>query len=232
MAELSLLPLFSDAVSYWRLEGNSNDSKGSNNGSDTSVTYGVNYGRYGQGALMNGSSSYINVSHAASLNLSSNVSIACWIKYAGSDIGGEGSMGWFFKGNNTPSNRANYSMIWNGTGAGTGTGKINFFNGSNNNSDTFTWSNPTSYHLFVVTAASGGNIKYYFDGVQQGATKTMSGSLTTNTDNLTIGKVGPFGQFFNGSMDDIILFSKILTDAEILTLYNDLVSGGYYFLSY
>ena len=49
--QLADTSLFSDAnlVSYYKLEGNSNDSKGSNNGTDTSVDYGTAYGKFGQG---------------------------------------------------------------------------------------------------------------------------------------------------------------------------------------
>lgn len=50
--ELFTSLLYSDAnlQGYWRMEGNSNDSKGSNNGSDTSITYNSGNGKYGQGA--------------------------------------------------------------------------------------------------------------------------------------------------------------------------------------
>lgn len=39
--ELYLTPLFSDAnlMAYWRMEGSNADSKGTDNGNDTSVTY-------------------------------------------------------------------------------------------------------------------------------------------------------------------------------------------------
>lgn len=50
--ELVTSSLYSDAnlQGYWRFEGNSNDSKGSNNGSDTTITYSSGNGKYGQGA--------------------------------------------------------------------------------------------------------------------------------------------------------------------------------------
>lgn len=50
--ELVTSSLYSDAnpQGYWRMEGNSNDSKGSNNGSDTTIAYSSGNGKYGQGA--------------------------------------------------------------------------------------------------------------------------------------------------------------------------------------
>ncbi len=59
--ELFTYPLFLDAnlVAYWRMEGNSNDSKGSNNGTDSNITYSNANGRFGQGAAFNGTTSSI-----------------------------------------------------------------------------------------------------------------------------------------------------------------------------
>lgn len=72
---LSATKFINDAslVSYWPLDGNSNDAKGSNNGTDTSVTYGTSYVPYvnfGQGANYNGSA-YTDIGNPAGLQLSS-----------------------------------------------------------------------------------------------------------------------------------------------------------------
>ncbi|NTW32788.1 MAG: LamG domain-containing protein, partial [Bacteroidetes bacterium] len=63
--ELYSTPFFSDAnlVAYWRLEGNSQDAKGSNNGSDVDMSYDNSYGKFGKGAYFNGSSSKISISN-------------------------------------------------------------------------------------------------------------------------------------------------------------------------
>ena len=59
--ELFLTPLFNDVnlKTYWRLESNSNDSKGSYNGIDTSVAYDNAYGKFNKGAYYNGSANTI-----------------------------------------------------------------------------------------------------------------------------------------------------------------------------
>jgi len=61
--ELYTNPLYSDAnlISYYRFEGNSNDAKNVNNGSDTSVSYGTSYGKFNQGASYNGTSSFTDI---------------------------------------------------------------------------------------------------------------------------------------------------------------------------
>lgn len=52
ITELNSNPLRNDPnlVAYYRFEGNSNDSVGGYNGSDTNITYGLSYGRFTQGA--------------------------------------------------------------------------------------------------------------------------------------------------------------------------------------
>src|SRR5579872_7353537 len=42
--------LSTSLISYWDMQGNSNDVKGSNNGTDTAMTYGNTYGEHSQGA--------------------------------------------------------------------------------------------------------------------------------------------------------------------------------------
>ena len=60
---LSATKFINDAnlVSYWKLDGNSNDSKGSNNGTDTGMSYSA--GLFDSAGVFNGSSSNINIAN-------------------------------------------------------------------------------------------------------------------------------------------------------------------------
>jgi hypothetical protein len=80
--EMYSTPLFSDSnlASYYRFEGNSNDAKGSNNGSDTSISYGSSYGEFGQGASFNGGSSEMDMGNVFDETGTSPFSISTWIK--------------------------------------------------------------------------------------------------------------------------------------------------------
>ena len=53
------MALTDNLVSYYKMEGNSNDSVGSNNGTDTSVTYSAGNGKIGEGAGFASSSTII-----------------------------------------------------------------------------------------------------------------------------------------------------------------------------
>ena len=53
------MALSDNLVAYYKLDGNSNDSVASNNGTDTNISYSSSYGKISQGASFNGSSSKI-----------------------------------------------------------------------------------------------------------------------------------------------------------------------------
>jgi hypothetical protein len=78
----------SSLLSYYRLEGNANDSKGIQNGTAASPTYGIAYGTFGQGASFNGSTSHI----AATSTFSGNpaITVSAWI-YPATDTIGNGN---------------------------------------------------------------------------------------------------------------------------------------------
>lgn len=61
--ELYTTPLFNNASlkAYYRMEGNSNDSKSTHNGSDTAISYGTAYGKFNQGASFDGATSFISI---------------------------------------------------------------------------------------------------------------------------------------------------------------------------
>lgn len=74
-------PLFNDPnlIGYWKLDGNSLDSKASNNGIDTAVTYPEENSHWGKPAYFNGSTSHIsvtNINHQAD-----NFSYSWWTKW-------------------------------------------------------------------------------------------------------------------------------------------------------
>ncbi len=76
-----LSSLLDGLVSYWGLEGNSIDSHGSNDGTDTAITYSTAH--ILDGAFGNGTSSGINVGTDASLNITGDLTVAAWVYWIG-----------------------------------------------------------------------------------------------------------------------------------------------------
>lgn len=69
----------------------------------------------------------------------------------------------------------------------------------------------------LVGTYDGSNMKSYRDGNLR---KTCSYTQTpyTSTDPLTIGYAG-FHTYFNGQIDEVMIFNKALTDEQVKALY-------------
>lgn len=222
--ELYKSTLYNDAnlVSYWRFEGNSNDAKGTNNGTDTSITYGVSNGRFAQGASFN-NSAYIRSTHNSSQTITGSITISAWVKvnsavawsdivWKGRDNGGSdrpqnymidlGSTGLIPRFGYTASN--NYHVWQSGTSITTGT-----------------W----NHIVTTFTYGTGSSIKMYINGVAvSGSWAAGDGSAApgTVTDDLLFGGAwvsGAVANKYNGAIDDVALFSRALTEAEVHALY-------------
>ncbi len=74
---------------------------------------------------------------------------------------------------------------------------------------------------FLVITVSNTNKKVYIDG-QLALNKILDGPLEKNNQPLLIGRDMP-GQdeFFNGTMDDLRIYNRVLTSSEIAHLYTD-----------
>lgn len=84
---------------------------------------------------------------------------------------------------------------------------------------------------FLATTYGGGQIKYYqvvmtpaqqFTNIQPIFSATSSSPIGTNTQPISLGRhLNPaYPYSFNGAMDEVILFNRALTNAEIQTVYN------------
>lgn len=82
----------------------------------------------------------------------------------------------------------------------------------------------TKYFIGVVYTASSGTATFYVNGVQQGTTQSgLPTSIFNNNQPFCIGANYNGGwpcQYFNGTIDNISVWSKTLTATEIANIYN------------
>lgn len=217
------MALTDNLISYWKLQGNSNDSSGSNNGTDTDITYGTAYGKISQGGLFNGSSSFVNIPYDATLSSpTSEITISVWVKvntwtdYAkivAKDYRGDGS--WASPYTSYDIGLFTAASKFFAFNVATGAGSP-FYSQSNLALTTGIW-----YHL-VGTKDSTSGLKIYVNGGQKGTSLGATGNITHANTSVTIGQrsnVAP-GDFFDGDIDEIAIWSRALTAAEVVTLYN------------
>ena len=144
----------SDIVAYYKLDNSSEDfSTGGNDGTDTDIEY--RFGRFGQAAVFNGSSSYIDVS---SFSFGSdNLSISMWIKPSST----QNAYANLIDFNQTNTSKVGVFAIQQDA-SNTNQYKVWQWNGSSyNQSNSVTLTADTWNHL-VYALQSNGNYAFYF----------------------------------------------------------------------
>lgn len=206
---------FQDGTTLSVGDSTSYANDGTNNGA-TAAT-----GKVDGGASFNGSSSYIRKA-TFSGTPSSTMTICTWLKTSGTSS-------YIWQINRNPSNINNEAIF--GISAA---GKILFwdystslgFSDSTTVSDTAVNDNQWHFGCFVKNGTSG---TFYTDGAADG-TKTAALNVTYGSADSVIGKnYRDNNQFFNGTLDNLIIASVARTVGWIKTDYNNQNSPGTFY---
>jgi len=185
-------------------------SKYSNNGTVTGATW-TSSGKFGGAYQFNGveGTKSISVPNSNSLNFGSNTnfSISVWVKPVGvsGDIiekaNGDGTIGYkLYMVNDV----AGYARIRDVSG--------------NDVYSTISLS-PNKWNHIVAVFNRWGNLQTYVNGLLQDTDSIVSVRDITNTYPLVIGTGKQRSNDFNGAIDELRIYSKILSPAEINQLY-------------
>lgn len=213
-------------ISYYNLNGNSNDSVNSNNGTDTSVSYSASYGKLSSGAsYSSGSSSKTSIASNANLDFTSALTISGWInpqsfatpcymitKFRSSSWSSGGGGQWMLRVNDANNIEANIYLASLTGAVATGLSLT-----------TGTW-----YH--VCFTYDGSNIVIYLNGSSV-KTQAASGSISAGSFGADIGGNSLAGEYGSQYLDEIGIWSRALSSAEITQLYNSGGALGYPFPS-
>jgi hypothetical protein len=161
----------------------------------------------------NGLDSYIQVPNSASLNSPTTaMTQAAWISIAGPSQVGSGFDPIIMK-SVTSENGFMYRM--NAT--------TTYFGAAFNDWNTHLSAGqaiPLNEWHHVAIVFNGTTIRFFFDGALVG-TQPMALTIAPDTRPLTIGGDFPGApEYFNGKIDDVALYSRALTDQDILELYS------------
>ena len=177
-------------VSWWRGEGNAKDSVGSNHGTASS---GASYasGMVGQAFKFDGVDDVITIPHSDSLNfpLGSSITFEAWVFRTSTAQGKRVGCG---------SDSNFYQMAIDHRFAVRPIPPLN------------EWS-----HLVMVHDKETKLTKHYINGMPMTSYSFVNGA---NTAPFTIGNSGTC-QGFAGLMDEVAVYNRALTEAEILSLY-------------
>jgi hypothetical protein len=216
-------------ISEWKVNSNSLDTIGANDGTDTSISYVA--GLIGNCAdFTAGTSSQISVADNESLSFGDGItdspfSISFSVKFAT-----VGNAVFLAKIGSTAATLREYQVFYN---AGSFFWRLidQSSGGFIEDKLIFTASAAIWYHFTLTYNGSGSNtgLKTYKDGVLQSTTKTLSGTYTAMekwTAPVLLGKTAPNTTFsLNGYMDAVRLWDKELSASEVSSIAADELAG-------
>jgi hypothetical protein len=206
----------SSCVATYRFENDETDLSGNYDGTGTAIQYAA--GRYGQAASFNGSSSYISGLPTLTNPSGSSFSVSLWVNTNSTDKNIFGGV---------VDEPAEYDSIFRIRVNSSGQAFTDYrpsqeavistveINGSTSISD-------GNWH-HIVSIVTDSQIKLYVDGSEaSNSPKSITG--TTNVTNAVIGALnnrGTIQDYLNGSIDQVRVFNKAISAAEVTTLYNE-----------
>ena len=217
--------LTSGLVGHWTFDGSklttttATDSSGSANHATPTNSPTPAQGKLGQALSFNGTNNYVNAYSMTSLHGQSAVTYSAWIYRTGGTLY-DGIVSKFDSSNSI-------DMILGGTLGGVDdifmrVSPVSATNYGFSSSNVIT---PNTWHhvVMVFDGTQTGNenrLKLYVNNVQQSL--TFSGTIPVSTPtvgaNLSIGAYQTY--YFPGSIDDVRVYNRALTAAEVLQLYN------------
>lgn len=220
----------SGLVGGWHLNGSSTDFSGNNNhGTDTAITYSQANGKFGQGAgLASASSSKIVITDSASLKPTGNFTISSWMKTSTS-----GAAQSIFQSYSANSNSAGIRLLISSV-----SNSIYFLSGKNTGAVNDTDFKDVSgskvvtdglWHL-ATGVYDGSSLSIYIDGNLHLSESWSNNPAYAATNYIRIGATNVSGtdiNFFNGSLDETLVFNRTLTAQEIRRMYA-VGTGKYY----
>lgn len=204
--------IITDLLSYWKLDESSGDAIDAHGDVDLTVS-GASYGGTGiinDGFDFDGNDKLRKTGITGNPLDATDLSMVAWVNPT--------ALGGFQRilgaANTGGSNR--YSLLFNGD-------KLAYQIDGTGHADPSTTavSDGVLTHIAVVFDASANNVKYYINGTLDGNEPTDANEIDANLTIFCIGANSDGNlQFFTGVIDEVGVWNKALTQAEITALYN------------
>jgi len=206
-------------AAYYKLDNSAEDSKGTNDGTETNIEY--RFGRFGQAAVFNGSSSKITRESLFD-NTQVKMSASVWVK--ATDYSPSGNINILDIGDNDTTIAQNRIFI-------SGTSPHNIFASVNGGDAGFaqasqSFTDNSWNHIVATWDVTGGGvtngIKIYLNGSL--AAQGNSSQGFNSARDLAIGvneDEGGDRHHFSGSIDAVRIFASELSAANVTSLYNE-----------
>jgi Concanavalin A-like lectin/glucanases superfamily/Abnormal spindle-like microcephaly-assoc'd, ASPM-SPD-2-Hydin/Fibronectin type III domain len=195
-----------------------NDLTGNgNNGTISGATW-TPSGKFGKALSFNGNNSLVTIPDAASLRLTTGMTLEAWVNPAAVNAGWKDII---YKGND------NYYLEASSTN---GLPVIGITVGSTATETYGAGVLPANTWTFMAATYDGVNLKLFIDGTQV-ASLPRAGSIITSANPLQIGGDSIWGQVFNGTIDEVRVYNIALSPAQIQADMMTAVNSSSPFLS-
>ncbi len=188
-----------------------NSGKG-NNGTINGATWTT--GKYGSALSFNGTSNYVTVNDSNTLDLTNAMTLEAWIKPTTLN-------GWNSILLKEQADNLSYAMYAN-TDGNVPSGEI--FSTYN---DYVRSPSPVSVNNWthIASTYNGTTLKIYINGTEV-ASKNTNGLIKTSNNALRIGGNSIWGEYFNGVIDEIRIYNKVLSATEIQSDMNTAIGSS------
>ena len=203
----SALP--SGLISWWAGENNANDALGLN---PASAVGGVTFvpGKSGQAFNMDASTGYVQAANPEGLPINAAPrTMMLWFK---TPPNFNATTEWALVQYGTPAGSQMFGLITSTNAPG----RLYFYGHANDVAGATVLTPDTWYHAAV--SYDGADIKIFLNGQLDGQGAVGALSTTLSTDGLTIG-ARPGISFWKGPIDDVAIFGRALSAAEIAAIY-------------
>ena len=174
-------------------------------------------GKVGAGALgFDGVNDIVEVPEDASLDLGNALTITAWVKVTNFST-------YYFILDKSPSGTAPSNYPGNYEFRTNPTGFLQFGHQTSQGTDFIFYDSSTKltagrWTHVAVTVVKGGQVKFYVDGTPGGEVAQSANFPVLNDEPIRIGGRKDGYSFFNGCLDDVRLYNRALTDAQIKQL--------------
>ena len=171
-------------------------------------------GKYGKALQFNGTSALVTVADAASLHLSSGMTLEAWVNPSTvnanwRDVIYKGNDNFYLEATSTNASRPDAGTIAGGSYADAfGTAVL-----------------PANSWSHLAETYDGAALRLYVNGTQVAST-SHTGTIASSTNPLQIGGDSIYGQFFAGLIDEVRVYNVALTAAQIQTDETTPVNNG------
>jgi hypothetical protein len=216
-------------AAYWNMNETPNtttvaDSSGNGNNGTSSTSSNISNGWFGRARTFNGSNQFVSVGNGSSLSPGANsFTISAWIKTSSNtsqkiyakDNCSSGSLIQF----DVQSSNIVRFQIGNSSRTVSGV------------SSSGTVADGNWHHVVGMRDTANGTLKVFIDGVlDNSASDSIAGQSVNNSATAYIGRCGTFNtEVFNGSIDEVRIYSTALTNSQVGLLYANSASPiGYW----